>query len=116
MCCSWCGLQINDISGTIVNAALFLLFLFFLFFLFVIKILYPSERSNEEYYHEEQELKWEIERKPSSFYSDFCNRWVSLAGVSLLFCSLVCYRCCCMLLLLLFFVLFLFGCGLRTED
>ena len=70
------------------------------------KILYPSEHSNEEYYHEEQELKWEIERKPSSFYSDFCNRWVSLAGVSLLFCSLVCYRCCCMLLLLLFFVLF----------
>lgn len=39
-----------------------------------------KERSNEEYYHEEQELKWEIERKPSSFYSDFCNRWVSLAG------------------------------------
>lgn len=59
-----------------------------LFFLLV-KILYPLERSNEEYYHEEQELKWEIERKPSSFYSDFCNRWVSLAGVSLLFCLFV---------------------------
>lgn len=38
------------------------------------------ERANEEYFNEEQQIKWEIEKKPSSFYSDLCNRWVSLAG------------------------------------
>ncbi|CAH3179258.1 unnamed protein product [Porites lobata] len=39
-----------------------------------------KERKNEDYYHEEHQIKWEIEKQPTSFYSDLCNRWVSLAG------------------------------------
>jgi len=39
-----------------------------------------KERKKEDYYHEEHEIKWEIEKKPSSFYSELCNRWVSLGG------------------------------------
>ncbi|KAL9962137.1 hypothetical protein ACROYT_G031215 [Oculina patagonica] len=39
-----------------------------------------EQRKKEDYYHEEQQIKWEIEKQPSSYYSDLCNRWVSLAG------------------------------------
>lgn len=39
-----------------------------------------KERKHEDYYHEERQIKWEIEKQPSSYYSDLCNRWVSLAG------------------------------------
>lgn len=39
-----------------------------------------ERRRKEEYYNEEHQIKWEIEKQPSSYYSDLCNRWVSLAG------------------------------------
>ena len=45
-------------------------------------VLYSEHRKKEDYYNEEHQIKWEIEKQPSSYYSDLCNRWVSLAGVS----------------------------------
>lgn len=39
-----------------------------------------QHRKKEDYYNEEHQIKWEIEKQPSSYYSDLCNRWVSLAG------------------------------------
>jgi len=44
---------------------------------------YSEHRKKEDYYNEEHQIKWEIEKQPSSYYSDLCNRWVSLAGVSI---------------------------------
>lgn len=39
-----------------------------------------QHKKKEDYYNEEHQIKWEIEKQPSSYYSDLCNRWVSLAG------------------------------------
>lgn len=39
-----------------------------------------KERKKDDYYHEEHQIKWEIDKQPSSYYSDLCNRWVSLVG------------------------------------
>ncbi|EDO46430.1 predicted protein, partial [Nematostella vectensis] len=36
--------------------------------------------TKQKSYSEEQHINWEIEKQPSSYYSDLCNRWVSLAG------------------------------------
>ncbi len=47
----------------------------------------PERKARDEEFEEllEKYNVDEIEEKPKNFYSPFCNRWISLAGVGKIF-------------------------------